>query len=102
MILQQFSHRLRSLQHAVKKLLLTMCLLVLVLVSMVLPPAPVQAAPDAAPPDAPAQAAAAAVQAQAVAPVLPPTFSVQHGFYTSPFQVTLSTATPGAIIRYTT
>ena len=30
------------------------------------------------------------------------TFSVQHGFYSSPFQLTLTTTTPGATIRYTT
>jgi len=41
-------------------------------------------------------------QAQAVPAVLPPVFSVQRGLYTSPFQVTLSTATVGASIRYTT
>ena len=30
------------------------------------------------------------------------TFSVQHGFYSSPFQLTLTTTTPGATIHYTT
>ena len=99
MTLQQFSHRLRSLQRSIKKPLLTTCLLVLVLVSLVLPPAAVPA--QAAPAAVPAQAVPAAAQAEAVV-VLPPTFSVQRGFYSSPFQVTLSTATPGAIIRYTT
>jgi fibronectin type 3 domain-containing protein len=30
------------------------------------------------------------------------TFSVQHGFYSAPFQLTLTTTTPGATIYYTT
>ncbi len=30
------------------------------------------------------------------------TFSAQHGFYSSPFQLLLTTTTPGATIRYTT
>ena len=30
------------------------------------------------------------------------TFSVQHGFFSAPFQLTLTTTTPGATIRYTT
>src|SRR5262245_42835439 len=29
-------------------------------------------------------------------------FSVKRGFFTAPFQLVLSTATPGAVIRYTT
>src|SRR5207249_3073261 len=96
MTLQQISRQLRSLQRSIKKPLLTTCLLVLVLVALVLPPAavPAQAAPAARP--------AQAVPASVPAVVLPPTFSVQRGFYTSPFQVTLSTATAGAVIRYTT
>jgi hypothetical protein len=33
--------------------------------------------------------------------VASPTFSVAHGFYNAPFDLSLSTATPGATIRYT-
>jgi len=44
----------------------------------------------------------AVAQAQATPTVLPPTFSVARGFYAAPFQVTLSTASAGANIRYTT
>ena len=44
----------------------------------------------------------AVAQAQSTPAVLPPSFSVPRGFYAAPFQVTLSTATVGATIRYTT
>lgn len=47
-----------------------------------------------------ASVAPAPTQAQSV--VSPPVFSVTHGHFTAPFQLTLSSLTPNAQIRYTT
>jgi hypothetical protein len=41
-------------------------------------------------------------RSQAQSPVAPPLFSVAHGHFTAPFQLTLSSTTVGAQIRYTT
>src|SRR4051794_11140306 len=82
MALQVFRYQLHLARRIIKRLRFITCLLILTVLS-------IGSMPRVA-------------HAQAVPAVLPPTFSVQRGFYTNPFPVTLSTATAGATIRYTT
>ena len=82
MSIQSLRHKLRLPYRAFKHRVGTASLLMLVILSMVLPPGV-------------AQAEAAAVI------LLPPTFSRQRGLVTDPFQLTLSTFVAGGTIRYT-
>src|SRR5215213_9923431 len=82
MSIQSLRHKLRLPYRALKHRVGTASLLMLVILSMVLPPG--------------------VVQAEAAAVILPPpTFSVQRGLVTNPFQLTLSTLVVGGTIRYT-